>query len=74
MSAQRQFYADAFGMTADAVPSVKYQGTSSVITPEMFHFDAYPNADASVITHRTQVAPIFGTTHVDSFALLDGCV
>lgn len=74
MSAQRQFYADAFGMTPDALPAVSYQADSRVVLPQMFHHDAYPNTDGSVITHRTQVAPIFATTHVDSFALLDGCV
>ena len=74
MSAQRQFYADAFGMTPEAIPSIGYQGTSRVVMPSMFYNDAYPNSDGSTITHRSQVAPIFATTHVDAFALLDGCV
>lgn len=74
MSAQRQFYMDAFGLSPDAIPSILVKGDTSVLSPAMFHYDAYPNRDWSTITHRTQCAPIFATTHVDGFALLDGCI
>lgn len=73
-SSMRMFYQDRFGLGPDAVPSVPIKTSGNTIMPEMFHFDAYPNGDNTVITHRTQSAPIFATTHVDAFALLNGLV
>lgn len=67
------FYQDRFGLSPMALPPVKTWGSGAkgnVVRPEMFHFDAYPNGDNTTITHRTQSAPIFGTTHVDSFVTI----
>ena len=68
------FYQDRFGMSPNAMPSVPIKGNSSVIRPDMFWFDAYGNSSNTTITHRTQSAPVFGTTEVDSFALLTNVV
>lgn len=73
-SAMRAFYQDRFGLSSSAIPSVPFVADSNIIRPEMFYFDAYPNNRNTVITHRTQSAPIFGTTEVDSFALLTNVV
>jgi hypothetical protein len=73
-SAMRAFYQDRFGLSPDAMPSVPIKAAGGTIMPEMFFFDAYPSGDNTTITHRTQTAPIFGTTHVDAFALLNGLV
>lgn len=72
-SAMRRFYMDRFGMSPDAIPSANIKN-AGVLSPRMFHFDAYGNQDHTTISHRTQCAPIFATVNVDSFALLDGCV
>lgn len=62
------FYQDRFGMSPRALPSVpSYGGMGNIVRPEMFHFDAYPSGDNTTITHRTQSAPIYGTTEVDKF-------
>jgi hypothetical protein len=68
------FYQDRFGLSPDAVPSVPIKASGGTIMSEMFHFDAYGSQDHTTITHRTQTAPIFGTTHVDAFARLTGLV
>ena len=73
-SAMRAFYQDRYGLSPNALPSVQMRSKSGIIMPEMFHFDAYPNGDNTAITHRTQSAPIFGTTHVDAFARITGLV
>lgn len=73
-SRMRAFYQDRFGLSPNAMPSVPMIKKAGVIMPGMFHFDAYPNGDNTGITHRTQSAPIFGTTHVDAFCLLDTLV
>lgn len=64
------FYQDRFGLSPMSLPPIKKLGSANVIRPEMFWFDAYPSADNTTITHRTQSAPIFGTTEVDSFVLM----
>lgn len=73
-SAMRAFYQDRFGLAPGAIPTIKMKTKPGIIMPEMFHFDAYPNGDNTAITHRTQCAPIFGTTHVDAFARITGTV
>jgi len=73
-SRMRAFYMDRFGMGPDALPTIKMKSAPSVVEARMFHFDAYPNMSNTTVTHRTQSAPIYATTHVDCFALLDGLV
>jgi hypothetical protein len=73
-NAMRAFYADRFGLMPDALPTLTDDTKSGIVTANMFYFDAYASADNTVITHRTQSAPIFGTTQVDAFALLKGLV
>lgn len=72
-TAHRAFYREMFGFDDVSAPMPdNIQGASDMITPGMFHFDAYEGASRKTITQRTQTAPIFATTQTDAFVTLQG--
>jgi hypothetical protein len=74
-SAKRQMYQERFGIALDAAPQVpQVKGPVGVIDSRMFYFDAYQNNDESLITIRTQAAPIFAPVQTDAFVVIENAV
>lgn len=68
ISSDMAFYQETFGMNmmAPVIPG-NVKNVGAVVTPQMFHCDAYRAEDNKKIAIRTQSAPIFATTQTDSF-------
>jgi hypothetical protein len=61
-----QWYQETFGFNPMGAPQpVNIKG--EVISPAMFYVDAFPNENQTVVTLRTQAAPIFVPTQTDAF-------
>lgn len=67
--AEMQFYLGMGPMAGPMPPLVR--GPAGVVTPEMFHFDAYMEGRRTGLTIRTQSAPLFATTMTDGFYVID---
>jgi len=69
---EMQMYRETFGFDADFGPMPdRIKNPGGIITPEMFHFDAYRSNNRKSLTIRTQAAPIFATTHTDGFYVIE---
>ena len=70
-----QLYRYWFGMDMN-VPMIpaKIKNPNAIVTPQMFHCDAYAAGDNKKVTIRTQAAPIFATTATDSFFTYYSCL
>lgn len=70
-----QMYQTYFGFNPMATPMPpNIENMSAVVNPAMFYCDAYMNENRKGLVVRTQSAPIFATTAVDGFALLQGLI
>jgi hypothetical protein len=71
----QQLYSYWFGMDM-SVPMIpaKIKNPSGIVTPQMFHCDAYAAGDNKKVTIRTQAAPIFATTQTDAFFTFHHCL
>lgn len=70
-SQEAAWYREMFGFNMSAPPMPMNMGTAgAMVTPGMFYCDAYADVAHKGITIRTQTAPIFAPTQVDSFYLL----
>ncbi|MBW2562119.1 MAG: major capsid protein [Deltaproteobacteria bacterium] len=72
----RAFYQEAFGLSPVQVMGMdSIIGKPATVMPEMFHNDAYPNSNNTLIVARSQTAPIFANTMSDAFVrIYDGLV
>ena len=60
---------DTFGFTSESMMLPENTPTDNqLITPEMFHFFAYPNENETSYRMITETAPVFGTAGTDGFA------
>jgi len=64
-----QWYMETFGFNP-MVPPLPQNILGAVVEPAMFYVDAFPNESHTVVTLRTQSAPIFATTMTDAFVEL----
>lgn len=69
--ARERFYREMFGFDPRSAPMPMNIKKPSVIDRRMFYFDAYPNEDWSVITTRTQSAPIFATNESNAWVVIE---
>ncbi len=73
--AKREMYQFRFGIGIDAGPPVpNVKGPPGVIDGRMFHFDAYQDNSESLITVRTQSAPIFAPVQTDAFVVIENAM
>jgi len=70
-----QLYQELFGFDPGMAPMPpNVDAAAGVINPAMFYADAYVSGDWKKVSVRTQSAPIFATTHTDSFVVLEDLV
>ena len=70
-SLNAQWMQEALGVNPNApMMSANIKGEGSIITPQMFYFDAYESPDRTSVSIRTQTAPIFATTMTDAFVTI----
>jgi hypothetical protein len=67
-----QWMQEVFGINpnAPAMPQ-NIKGLGSVVSPNMFYFDAYKGEGNTTYSIRTQTAPIFATTMTDAFVTIE---
>ena len=70
-SAKRQFLLEAFGMSENGmmIPA-NVETNGKIVSPAMFHPDAYKGVGDKTWTVRTQAAPIFAPIQTDSYVTL----
>jgi hypothetical protein len=66
---EMQYYLGMGPMSSPLPPNIR--SSAGIITPEMFHFDAYMDGRRTGLTIRTQSAPIFAPTMTDGFYVID---
>lgn len=69
-SARLQFMAEMFGISAGGIMPANIKAGTGVITPAMFHFDAYAAPTHKFVSIRTQASAIFATTMTDAFVTM----
>ena len=69
------WYQEMFGMNM-GMPMIpaRIKNPAGIVTPQMFHCDAYKANDNKKVTIRTQAAPIFATTQTDAFFTYHHCL
>lgn len=68
--ANNDFYRDTFGINVEGgIPENVMN--SGIFDPRMFHFDAYGANNNKALNIRTQSAPIFPTTEVDTIVKIE---
>jgi len=67
-----RFYQEEFGINPVGVLTRSVKDPGAILSPEMFWFDAFPGAKEKSLSVRTQTAPVFGTIHPNSVAVITG--
>ena len=71
MPSEEAYFQELFGYAPDAAPMPMNIGSGGVVNPQMFYHDVIvPDHRKSIMT-RTQCAPVFVPTMVDSFVVID---
>lgn len=66
-----EFYRQVFGISPSNRPLPPgFRGSTDIIRPEFFFYDAYASSDWEVLTGRTQIAPIYAPIQANGFGLL----
>ena len=60
-----------FGFRPGVTPRGEPQLTGGIVTPDMFHLDAYKNNQNSLITMRSQTAPLYVPVDTDSWYVIE---
>lgn len=72
-SSKIAFYNETLGFNLLAPPLPgKIKGSSDLVRPDMFSYNAFENENHTNFTIEVQSAPIFVTTHTDAFCTLKG--
>ena len=70
-ASEEAYYQELFGFSPDAAPMPEGVAANGLITPAMFHHDVIVPDTKKSLMIRTQCAPVFVPTMVDSFVVID---
>ncbi len=70
-SSEDALMAELFGFSGAGAMPPRVANAAHVISPDMFHVDAYISENRLSVTTRTKAAPLFPTTHTDAWAVID---
>lgn len=68
---EESYYQELFGFSSEAAPMPTGVAGSGIVTPDMFHHDVIIPDHKKSLMIRTQCAPVFVPTMVDSFVVID---